>query len=68
MNYRQITMEHAQKLYLAMHGDEEAQKEITIGEIDDLEPAGTFERFLLWNKRHFEVIDLNYDVLLEGLR
>jgi len=55
--FRYMTMDQAGEIYRAMNGDKEAQKTVTVQDIAGLDNAPTFEKFLLWNKDRFDIVD-----------
>lgn len=59
-----VSMDRARTIFRAMNGDREAGAVVTWGDVEGLENAPTFEKFLLWNKAQLEVSDLNYAALL----
>jgi hypothetical protein len=56
-DHRVLSMAEASQLYRAMNGDQEAQKIVTLQDLEGLQNAPTFERFLLWNKELLETYE-----------
>lgn len=56
-DHRVLSMAEASQLYRAMNGDQEAQKIVTLQDLEGLQNAPTFEKFLLWNKELLETYE-----------
>ncbi len=63
MDYQVVSTSRAAEIYRAMNGDQEAQKVVTFQDIEGLQNAPTFERFLLWNKERLETYEDLEEVL-----
>ena len=55
--FRYMTLAQASEIYRAMNGDKDAQKTVTAQDVAGLDNAPTFEKFLLWNKDRFDIVD-----------
>lgn len=56
-DHRVLPISRAAEIYRAMNGDQEAQKVVTFLDVQGLQNAATFERFLLWNKEQLETYE-----------
>ena len=57
MDHRVLSIARAGEIYRAMNGDPQAQRTVTFADIEGLQNAPTFERFLLWNKELLDVYE-----------
>lgn len=67
MEYQIVPMSRAAEIFRAMNGDPEAQKIVTFQDLEGLQNAPTFERFLLWNKERLETYE-DVDEAIERAR
>ncbi len=62
-----VSTARAAEIFRAMNGDQEAQKVVSLQDVEGLQNAPTFERFLAWNRENLATYE-NLDDAIERAR